>query len=108
MFDLRAALVCITLLQLLGCATDHTAGARATIDDVAIGMTQDQVLSILGQPALRETYGANEFLVYNVGNSGIPIAIVGGQVTSIGRSAYDVVVRSATRSEGNPSRSLPQ
>jgi SmpA/OmlA family protein len=98
MFWFRCAVLWATLLQLSGCANttnSSSVGSAKNIGDIDVGMTQNQVLSILGQPQLRETYGGTEFLIYdNDAGRGVPIAIVGGRVTSIGRAAYDVVVRS--------------
>jgi hypothetical protein len=104
MFDMRCAVVWITLLM-AGCATTSGGApdASANIGNVEIGMTQEQLLSILGQPKLRESYGATEFLIYDVGSSGMPIAIVNGRVTGIGRNVYDLV-RSASRSDGVQAR----
>jgi outer membrane protein assembly factor BamE (lipoprotein component of BamABCDE complex) len=71
---------------------------RADVSNVAVGMTQNQVLSILGQPQKRESYGPTEFLFYTSSfGADIPIAIVDGKVTSIGRAAYDIVVRSKSQ-----------
>jgi hypothetical protein len=103
MFWLRYAVLWVILLQLPGCADATTSSGVAivkNIGDIEVGMTQNQVLSILGQPQLRETYGGTEFLIYDSDSGkGIPIAIVGGRVTSIGRTAYDVVVRSKTQAD---------
>jgi len=96
MFNLARTMIGIALLQLAGCAATSNS---ANIIDVEIGMTQSQVLSMLGQPQKREAYGGTEFLFYvNEAGGSIPIAIVEGRVTSIGRSAYDVVVRSKAQS----------
>jgi hypothetical protein len=103
MFEMRSAVVWISLC-LAGCATaSGTPDASANISNVEIGMTQEQVLLILGQPKLREAYGGTEFLIYDVGSSGMPIAIVNGRVTGIGRNVYDLV-RSASRSDGVQAR----
>jgi hypothetical protein len=48
---------------------------------------------------VREAYGPTEFLFYTSGyGTSIPIAIVDGKVTSIGRAAYEIVVRSKAQS----------
>jgi outer membrane protein assembly factor BamE (lipoprotein component of BamABCDE complex) len=94
MFNLRRAVFWVVLLQLAGCA----ATGRPDVTSVDIGMTQGQVVSILGEPLTRETYGGTEFLFYeNNAGTRIPIAIVAGRVTSIGRAAYEVVVRSKSQ-----------
>ena len=91
MFHVRRALLVVVLLQLAGCAASSSA---KNVTNVDVGMTQNQVISILGQPAARETYGGTEFLIYPHEGGNIPIAFVEGRVTSIGRAAYDIVVRS--------------
>ena len=92
MFWLRCTVLWVTLLQFSGCADTTTSSGVAivkNISDIEVGMTQNQVLSILGQPQLRETYGGTEFLIYDSdGGRGTPIAIVGGRVTSIGRTLW--------------------
>jgi outer membrane protein assembly factor BamE (lipoprotein component of BamABCDE complex) len=87
--------VWIALSQLPGCASGGGDPARADVSNAAVGMTMSQVISILGEPRKRESYGPTEFLFYtsNYG-ADVPIAIVDGKVTSIGRAAYDIVVRS--------------
>jgi hypothetical protein len=103
MFDMRSTVVGITLL-LAGCAAaGGTPDASANISRVEIGMTQEQVLSIMGQPQSRETYGGTEFLIYGVGGNGMPVAIVGGRVTGIGRNVYNLV-RSASQPDGRQTR----
>jgi outer membrane protein assembly factor BamE (lipoprotein component of BamABCDE complex) len=94
MFNLRSVAISLVLLQLAGCAADSSGVTGVDVSNVSVGMTQSQVLSILGQPQMREAYGPTEFLFYpnNSGNN-VPIAIVDGKVTSIGRAAYDTVVR---------------
>ena len=72
--------------------------------DVEVGMTQNQVVSILGEPRMREAYGGTEFLIYRTGSHStpdelMPIAIVNGRVTGIGRNVYDNVVRSKAQSD---------
>jgi hypothetical protein len=103
-FDVRRVAVWITIFQLLtGCSGTSNSGAVANISDVEVGMTQSQVLAILGQPRMRETYGGTEFLIYPTDTGSIPIAIVDGRVTGIGRYAYDTIVQSMPRSDSTPS-----
>lgn len=102
MFRLRSALLWFALSLLAGCAGESSGATRPDVSDVDVGMTQSQVLSILGQPQMREAYGPTEFLFYP-GSSGstVPVAIVDGKVTSIGRAAYEIVVQSKAQS-ANP------
>src|SRR5215510_9148508 len=89
-------LALITLVVAAGCAGDTSSGpSTASINNIEVGMTESQVLSILGQPQKREAYGGTSFLFYtDTRGASVPVAIVGGRVTSIGRAAYDIVVRS--------------
>jgi outer membrane protein assembly factor BamE (lipoprotein component of BamABCDE complex) len=97
MFTLRRVMLWFALLQIAGCAGEGA--TRADVSSVVVGMTQSQVFSILGQPQTREAYGPTEFLFYPAsGGANIPIAIVDGKVTSIGRAAYDIVVQAKAQS----------
>jgi outer membrane protein assembly factor BamE (lipoprotein component of BamABCDE complex) len=88
------------LSLLAGCAGASSGVTTADVSNVDVGMTHGQVLSILGQPQKREAYGPTEFLFYpSSSGSAVPIAIVDGKVTSIGRAAYDIVVRSKAQSD---------
>jgi outer membrane protein assembly factor BamE (lipoprotein component of BamABCDE complex) len=99
MFSWRSPVLWFVLLLLAGCAGESSGAASADVSNVEVGMTRNQVLSILGQPQMRETYGPTEFLFYTSSyGTSVPIAIVDGKVTSIGRAAYDIVVRSKAQS----------
>jgi hypothetical protein len=107
MFNLRNAAVWLALLIMChatGCAETGSNDPVTRLTDVEVGMSQTQVVSILGEPQRRETYGGTEFLIYPTGSDGsasnfVPIAIVGGRVTGIGRNVYDNVVRSKGQSD---------
>ena len=97
--------VLVTLLAVAGCAGKNGGSTTANIANIDVGMTESQVLSIVGQPRMRETYGSTTFLIYaDDAGAIIPIAIVDGRVTSIGRAVYDIVVRSQTQSTGSVRR----
>jgi hypothetical protein len=77
--------------------------------NVEVGMSESQVLALMGQPQRRESQGGTEFLIYATDDRSttvllnfIPIAVVDGRVTGIGRHVYDHVVRAKTRSDLNP------
>jgi hypothetical protein len=104
MFSWRSAVLWFVLLQLAGCAAESSGATGSDVSNVEVGMTQTQVLSILGQPQMREAYGPTEFLFYtSIYGTSVPIAIVDGKVTSVGRAAYDIVVRSKTQSASTAS-----
>ena len=99
----RSAILWFVLLQLAGCAAESGGATSTDVSNVEVGMTQNQVFSILGQPQMREAYGPTEFLFYTSSyGASIPIAVVDGKVTSIGRAAYEIVVRSKMQT-GSPS-----
>ena len=92
-FVLVAALV--AFFAAAGCAGTSGSATAANINSIEVGMPESQVLSIMGQPRNRETYGGTSFLMYTDSTgASIPVGVVNGRVTSIGRGAYDVVVRS--------------
>ena len=98
MFVSRNAVLWVVLSHLAGCAAANSGATNVT--NVEVGMTQNQVLALLGQPKMREAYGGTEFLFYpNDAGVSVPLALVEGRVTSIGRAAYDVVVRSKMQSD---------
>lgn len=103
MLRFRLTITLVAFLAVAGCSGTTNGGpTTASINKIEVGMTEGQVLSIMGQPTKRETYGGTSFMIY-VDNTGttIPIAIVGGRVTSIGRAAYDIVVRSQGQTTGS-------
>jgi hypothetical protein len=98
-------LVLVTLLAVAGCAGKNGSSTTANIASIDVGMTETQVLSLVGQPRMRETYGSTSFWIYaDDAGASVPIAIVDGRVTSIGRAAYDIVVRSQMQSTGSVRR----
>ena len=100
MFTLRSAVIWFVVSQLAGCGGASGGAPTADVTNVEVGMTQSQVLSMLGQPQMHETYGPTEFLFYTSSyGTNVPIAIVDGRVTSIGRAAYDIVVRAKSQTD---------
>ena len=103
--NFRLAVALLAFLAVAGCAGANGGPTVANISNIEVGMTESQVLSILGQPRVRETYGGTSFLIYaDAAGTNIPIAIVDGRVTSIGRAAYDIVVRSQAQTTGSVRR----
>jgi hypothetical protein len=98
-------LALVASLAVAGCAGANSGPSIASISNIEVGMTESQVLSIMGQPRKRKTYGGTSFLIYgdDAGTS-VPIGIVGGRVTSIGRAAYGIVVRSQAQTTGSVRR----
>jgi outer membrane protein assembly factor BamE (lipoprotein component of BamABCDE complex) len=95
----------IALLAVAGCAGANSGPTTANIANIDVGMTESQVLSIAGQPRMRETYGSTSFLIYvDDRGANVPVALVDGRVTSMGRAAYDIVVRSQAQTTGSVHR----
>ena len=105
MFNLRSAALWSAMASLnliAGCAENNPKDGGSKLMSVEIGMSRSQVLAIAGEPQSKETHGATEFLIYPTGSSSydvLPIAIVDGRVTGIGRNLYDNVVRSKMKSD---------
>jgi outer membrane protein assembly factor BamE (lipoprotein component of BamABCDE complex) len=109
-FQMLGATLAVTVTLLVGgCSGNRSSNAGAGLMNVEIGMTESQVLAIMGQPQRRESHGGTEFLIYAIENDNkaallnfIPIAIVDRRVTGIDLHVYDQVVRSMTQSDLNP------
>ena len=61
-----------------------------------VGMSRDEVITTMGKPQIRESYGKTEFLIYRTdfpASSGTadftPVAIVSGKVSGWERDFYD-------------------
>jgi hypothetical protein len=97
------------------CSENSSSSNAATLQlNVELGMSQSQVLAIMGEPQRRETHGGTEFLLYATEEGDktallhfIPIAIVDGRVTGLGRHVYDHVVQSKAKSDLEPSKPSP-
>ena len=98
-------------LLVVGCSGHGNIMKSTELAKVEIGMDQKEVLAIMGEPQRRERYGSTEFLIYP-GDDGdktalldyMPIAIVDGRVTGLGRNLYNTVVRSKTQADLNSSQ----
>jgi hypothetical protein len=115
------AVILISAADLLvtGCSSDTRSRAATGVLNVDIGMTESQVLAIMGEPQRREIHGGTQFLIYATDRRSeealidfIPIAIVDGRVTGIGRQVYDHVIRSQSTLDSDRQRgsdgSLPK
>jgi hypothetical protein len=107
----RTVLALALAVALLVCGCSGKAGNKAAVGrtDVEVGMSESQVLAIMGPPQRRESQGGTDFLIYAADDrSGaalldfIPIVMVGGRVTGIGRHVYDHVVRAKMQSDLRP------
>ncbi|MGI9382706.1 MAG: hypothetical protein ACR2PO_06090 [Methyloligellaceae bacterium] len=72
----------------------------STAKTLTVGMSRDDLISLMGQPKKRENYGRTEFLIYETNylaftDSGrfTPIAVVNGKVIGWGHEYYGAVVK---------------
>src|SRR5262245_53428913 len=87
--DMRRAILAFALF-VGGCTTDIN---QSRFNKLQVGMTRQEVITVIGNPERRETYCKTEFLVYRDDKVFRPIAIVDGKVTDWGRNYYDITVR---------------
>jgi hypothetical protein len=72
---------------------------RGGLNQLAVGMTKEEVIAIMGTPHKREAIGRHEFLLYRTETYGdgdrsfTPVVIVDGRLTGWGRNFYDDVRR---------------
>jgi hypothetical protein len=94
----------IIVATLSACSGTASRNAQANLLNVEAGMTENQVLAVMGQPQRRERHGGTEFLIYaNDSSNQVALvdftAMVDGRVTGIGRQVYDHILRSERESE---------
>ena len=96
------------LLLLIGSSAGCSEVARqvesmqqsSTAKTLTVGMSRDDLISLMGQPKKRENYGRTEFLIYETNYLALtesgrftPIAVVNGKVTGWGQEYYGAVVK---------------
>jgi hypothetical protein len=109
---LRRAAILIGLALLIGgCSSGGASVQMTNLTMVERGMTRAEVVAIMGEPKRKEVHGSTEFLMYPSERSEtavldfIPVAMVDGKVTGVGRNLYDTVVRAKTNVDlGNNQR----
>ena len=94
----------VALLSISGCGISRQLESRAANDKLMqlnVGMSRDEVLSVLGKPYKREVYGEDEFLIYETNfiakaekEQFTPILIKSGKVAGWGRNYYDDAIKS--------------
>ena len=93
-------MLCLALPSILlavGCSTQAATRGQA-LTKLQIGMTKEEVLSIMGRPQRQETRGNAEVLFYTTASPGgaqedtMPITIIGGRLIGWGRLDYDSAV----------------
>ena len=92
------------MLLTSSCGIVYQKQSRTTNDKLMqlnVGMSRDEVLSILGTPDKREVYGEIEFLIYVTNYHAYyekerttPILIKSGKVVGWGRNYYDDAIKS--------------
>jgi outer membrane protein assembly factor BamE (lipoprotein component of BamABCDE complex) len=77
--------------------------------ELQVGMSRQQMLSLMGNPYRREVYGDDEFLIYETNHwAGIdsserftPVHLKNGKVMGWGRNYYDDAIRSKVEADIN-------
>ena len=94
-------MLCLALLALLlavGCGTQVADRSKALMK-LHIGMTKEEVVSAMGNPARREMRGDTEVWFYAMGSSegeqedAMPLSIIGGRLVGWGRLDYERSMR---------------
>lgn len=72
----------------------------ATAKTLSVGMSREDLISLMGEPKKRENYGKTEFLIYETNYLAFtdtgrftPIALVNDKVTGWGHEYYGAVVK---------------
>ena len=100
----RGAVTVALCLALAGCAEAmQQVESMSRSEDskrLAVGMTEAQVVALLGQPPKRERWGSTQFLMFETNylsfnSSGryTPVALVEGKVVSWDQAYYERIVR---------------
>ena len=104
---MKQILLMIVAVALVGCAVTpgyDNAANNANTAKLSIGMTKAQVLDIMGQAAMNESYktksgGVMEFLMYantfpqRRDSHWTPICIIDGKLEGWGRNFYDDTIK---------------
>ena len=96
------AMLCFALLMSLaahGCSSEESIRGKSLMK-LQIGMSKEEVLSIMGKPQRQETHGDSEILFYTTGSAAdmqedtTPLTIIGGRLVGWGRLDYERALRS--------------
>jgi hypothetical protein len=97
-------------LSLAGAACANQTSERVNnILRLQIGMSREEVISLMGQPERQEIHAGVEFLIYQTdtrqeeGWNLTPVGLVDGRVTGWGRVYYEAAKGSRTRPDGGMS-----
>jgi len=107
----NATIIAGLALLISGCSSGGASMQMANLTMVERGMTHADVIAVMGEPKRKEVHGSTEFLMYPSERSEtavldfVPIALVDGRVTGVGRNLYDTVVRAKMNADlGNDQR----
>jgi hypothetical protein len=93
------SLALLASLLAVGCGTQTSYRGKGLLK-LQLGMTRDEVLSVMGRPQRQEIYGDSEVLFYTTGDVGnptedtTPLMLVGGQLVGLGHLDYESFLRS--------------
>ena len=73
---------------------------KNAVETLAVGMSRDELVALMGKPAKRENYGSMHFYIYETSYLAFrekdrytPVAVVNGKVAGWGRDYHDAVVK---------------
>lgn len=77
---------------------------KRAAEALRVGMSREELVALLGQPAKREDYGSTHFYMYETNHLSFsetgrftPVAVVQGRVAGWGRDLYDATVEQQKR-----------
>ena len=100
-------MLCFALLVSLvaaGCTTQASNRGKSLMK-LQVGMTKEEVLSIMGKPQRQEAHGETEILFYTTASAGdmqehtTPVTIIGGRLVGWGSLDYERALRSESDAE---------
>jgi Protein of unknown function (DUF3192) len=92
-------LALLASLLAVGCSTQTSYRSKSLLK-LQVGMTREEVFSIMGKPQRQEIHGDTEVLFYTTGDVGnatedtTPLMFVGGRLAGLGHLAYESFLRS--------------
>jgi outer membrane protein assembly factor BamE (lipoprotein component of BamABCDE complex) len=88
----RLMLGFVLLMSLVGCSSEESIRSKS-LANLQIGMSKEEVLSIMGKPQRQETHGDAEILFYTTASAGdmqedmTSVTIISGRLVSWGAAS---------------------
>jgi hypothetical protein len=92
-------LALLASLLAAGCSTQTSYRSKSLLK-LQLGMTREEVLSVMGKPQRQEVHGDTEVLFYTTGDIGnptedaTPLMLVGGRLVGLGHLDYESLLKS--------------